>query len=214
MKQSFLCSALLSSSRKSDGQCKQRWQRACGLGLQALHQTGVYQLSHGISSNMHLLKSLKTPTNIFSLISFTFSILVRSYWMKAVYIFIKYNEQGLSSSIATTLNTPLLLGGPSSVGLSYINKYEPHLIHWLRWYGVGFLELRCASRLVLALRRLSVHIQRVVDCKLSKFLRPILSSWCWLLLATQRLHILYRGNIKQERVFFIYIVSDVVVDSE
>ena len=43
--------------------------------------------------------------------------------MQAVHILIKYNEQGLSSSVATTLNTPLLLGGPSSVSLSYINKY-------------------------------------------------------------------------------------------
>ena len=54
----------------------------------------------------------------------------------------------------------------------HINKHEHHLIHWLRWCGAGFLELRCASRLALALRRLSAHIQRVVDCKLSKPLHP------------------------------------------
>ena len=46
------------------------------------------------------------------------------------------------------------------------NEYERPLIHW-RSYGVGFLEPRCASRLVLALRRSSAHIQRVVDCRLS-----------------------------------------------
>ena len=42
-------------------------------------------------------------------------------------------------------------------------------MNWSIWrsYGVGFLELRCASLLVLALQRSSAHIQRVVDCKLS-----------------------------------------------
>ena len=37
---------------KTVWQCKQRWPRASGFGLQALLQTGVYQLSHGISSEM------------------------------------------------------------------------------------------------------------------------------------------------------------------
>ena len=94
----------------------------------------------------------------------------------------------------------------------YINKCEHHLIHWLRWYGAGFLELRCASRLVLALRRLSAHIQHVVDCKLSIFLHSKgLSSWR--LLVTPRLHILYPGNIERECVFFFIYISAVNVDS-
>ena len=39
-----------------------------------------------------------------------------------------YGEQGVCSSIATTLNTPLLLGGPSSVSFCPLNKYEQSLI--------------------------------------------------------------------------------------
>ena len=50
--------------RKTVQQCKQRRPRAYGFGLQALLQTGVHQLSHGISSEMQ--KFWRHPLMTFS----------------------------------------------------------------------------------------------------------------------------------------------------
>lgn len=55
--------------------------------------------------------------------------------------------QGLCSSIATTFNTPLLLGGPASVITIRQSSWriKLDLVPPIRSYGVGFLERACAS---------------------------------------------------------------------
>ncbi|KAF8797588.1 hypothetical protein BYT27DRAFT_7219125 [Phlegmacium glaucopus] len=57
--------------------------------------------------------SFKREFTNLATISFAFSIMVRDYWHEGGWIYSFYSEQGLCSSIAITLNTPLLLGGPS-----------------------------------------------------------------------------------------------------
>ena len=54
-----------------------------------------------------------SPRSALRLVSW-YEIIDKGKWIYSI-----YNKQGMPSSIATTLNTPLLLGGPSSVSFTF-----------------------------------------------------------------------------------------------
>jgi len=150
--------------RKTFQQFRRRWQRASGPGLHAFLPTGVYQPSHGISS-----KNAEVFEDMYWWPFFSPRLVLR---LVSWYEITKTKADGYAHF---TVNRDCVRALQPHSTLHYssealhrlvsrINKYEHDLIH-CRWCGVGFLDLQCASRLVLALRRLSVHIQRVVDCK-------------------------------------------------
>ena len=114
------------------------------------------------------------------------------YWTGDALLHCNYTQH------ATSLRRPLLSEFQALINMDIAWIYS-------RWYGVGFLELWCASLLVPALRRLSVHIQRVVVCKLSFVLHQIsISAADYPLLATPPPHILYPRSIEQECVLFFF----------